>query len=307
MRLSIKENRCADTVFLYVLEKLPMKIRALTKEYCERENFSAVNEIRIKRNSFLYLIADSKNIKTDVFINDNDIEQAFEYICNHSLYAYASTIKEGYVPLGMGVRAGICGSAIIENGEIIGVNEISSINIRIPQKITNASIYIYSLLKNNSFSSSILIYSLPGVGKTSILRDLIIKLNYDKSMIRFAVIDSRNEIIAPFMKNLSCDVFSSYPKGLGIELATKTMTPEIIICDEISSEKDASAILKASHSGVKIIASTHAASIEELQNKEILRELIKRRAFDYFVGVSRNSGENRYKFTLDKVNGLNEL
>lgn len=307
MKISIKENCKEDTSFLYVIDKLPMKIRALIREYCESKRFSAINEIRIKRNTYLYLIADSVTVKTDIYINDSDIEETFEYLCNHSLYAYAGTIKEGYIPIGCGIRAGICGNAILENGEVVGVKDISSINIRIPQKITDASRYIYSLLKRTDFSHSLLIYSLPGIGKTSILRDLILKLNSDSSLIRFSVIDSRNEIIAPFMKGLSCDVFSSYPKGLGIELATRSMTPELIICDEISNEDEASAIMKATHAGVKLIATTHAATLLELKQKKILKELIETKAFDYYIGVHRKSGEKRYEFTLDTNESINIL
>lgn len=307
MKLSIYEKSSQDTVFSFVLEKMPLKFRVLTTEFCQGQGFSDVNEIRIKRNAYLYLIADSKTVKTDIYVNECDIEEIFEYLCNHSYYACINTLRCGYVPLGNGVRAGISGNAILENGQIIGVNEISSINIRIPQKIPNAAKFIFSLLKDNSFHSSILIYSLPGVGKTSILRDLILKLNQNEPPIRFSVIDTRSEIITSFMKSLCCDVFTAYPKGVGIELATKSMTPEIIICDEISNEEDANAILKAAHCGVKIIATTHASSIEELLNKEILNELIKSGTFDLFVGVTRGRGERKYNFTVDNFKDLPKI
>lgn len=307
MKISIKEKNAEDTSFLYVLDKLPMKIRAFIRNFCEGEGYSAINEIRIKKNANIYLIADGKTVKSDIYVSESDIDEIFEYLCNHSLYAYASTIKEGYIPLGSGIRAGVCGGAILENGEIIGVKEISSINIRIPQKINNAGEYVYHLLKRSNFTSSVLIYSLPGVGKTSILRDLILKLSCDASLIRFSVIDSRNEIITPFMKSLSCDVFSSYPKGLGIELATRSMTPELIICDEISNEGESSAIMKASHAGVKLIATTHADTLNELKRKEILKDLIESETFDYYVGVSRNNGEKRYKFSLDTSESIKKL
>ncbi|MBO5380351.1 MAG: hypothetical protein J6A90_08500 [Clostridia bacterium] len=307
MKISIKEKIVEDTSFLYVLDKLPMKIRAFIRNFCEGESYSAINEIRIKKNSNIYLIADGKTVKSDIYVSESDIDEIFEYLCNHSLYAYASTIKEGYIPIGSGIRAGVSGAAILENGEIIGVKEISSINIRIPQKINNAGEYVYHLLKRSNFTSSVLIYSLPGVGKTSILRDLILKLSCDASLIRFSVIDSRNEIITPFMKSLSCDVFSSYPKGLGIELATRSMTPELIICDEISNEDESSAIMKAAHAGVKLIATTHADTLNELKRKEILKDLIESETFDYYVGVSRNNGEKRYKFSLDTSESIKNL
>lgn len=300
MKLSISQKSITDSTLIFVLDRLPIKIRNKLKDFLECSYFRAVNEIRIKRDANLYLIADSINVKTDIYVTREEIEEIFEYICMGSLYAYADTIKEGYVPLGCGVRAGICGNAVLDNGTIIGVKEISSINIRIPQIIKDASHYIYSLLKNEDFSKSILIYSLPGVGKTSILRDLIIKMNYDDSFPRLCVIDSKNEIITPNMKNLACDVYSAYPKGLGIELATKSMTPQIIICDEISSESDAKSVVMAANSGVRLIATTHSGSYEELKRREILKNLLKNQVFDYFIGVHRSSGEKKYIFTLNE-------
>jgi stage III sporulation protein AA len=85
------------------------------------------------------------------------------------------------------------------------------------------------------------------------------------------------------------------------------MTPELIICDEISNEDDAEAIRKATHSGVKLIATTHAGSYEELMQKEILKTLISSRTFDYYVGVQRKSGEGRYKFSLETNQIINEI
>ena len=149
-----------------------------------------------------------------------------------------------------------------------------------------------------SFQKSILLYSPPGTGKTSILRDLVIKWDNQIIPIRFAVIDSREEIITPYSKNINCDAYISYPKGIAIEQATKSMTPQIIICDEISNEQESNAILKAAHSGVKLIATTHASSFEELESKSIIKPLINSGIFDYFIGVERKYGEKIYNFTL---------
>ncbi len=296
MKYSINFKCELDKTLVYLLDKLPSEMRTGLLKFCEGNLYPAINEIRIKKNSLIYLIADSKNVKTDIYVSEKEIEAIVHSLSDGSLYAHIDTIKDGYISVGNGIRAGICGTAVIDNNSITGIKDISSINIRLPQKIHNASNFVYSLLEKSAFDTSIIIFSPPGVGKTSILRDLICKLS--KTNIRFAVIDSREEIITPFIENANYDTYISYPKGLAIELATKSMTPELIICDEISTEDEAQAVLKASHNGVRLIATTHAQSFSELTSKAILKPLISSNVFEHYIGVERNYGEKTYKFEL---------
>lgn len=294
MKYSINFKQGIDKTLLYSLEKLPTAIRTSILEFCERNYYPTINEIRIKKNSYIHFIANSKNIASDIYASAEDLDNIVISLTDGSLYAHIDTIKDGYIRVGKGVRAGISGTAIFDDNKITGIKDITSVNIRIPQKIYNASNYVYSLLEKANFNCSVLIFSSPGVGKTSILRDLIYRLG--STAKRFSVIDSRDEIITPFLENINYDAYISYPKGKAIEMSTKSMTPEIIICDEISTEEEAQAILKATHSGVRFIATTHARNYDELREKVILSPLISSGVFDYFVGVSREYGEKTYKF-----------
>ncbi len=301
MIFDIKFKEKQNKHLLYCLNKLPFVLKQKIISYLDVNPYDAINEIRIHKNSNLALIADSKNIKTDIFIDETTINEIFEALCDGSIYAHIETIKQGYISLGNGIRAGICGRASFEKNDICGICEINSINIRIPHNIENASHFLFSFLKESNFNKSVIIYSSPGVGKTTILRDLICKLSNSKDAIRYAVIDSRNEITGCINDIDNADIYVSYPKGLAIELATKNMTPSLIICDEISSYEEAEQVLNSINSGVKLIATTHADSYEELTNKAILSRLFNGKFFDYALGVKREYGSKKYEFTLTEI------
>ncbi len=302
MRVELCMECKADEILLFVLNKLPKRLGTSILEFLSRNNFPQISEIRLHSGSYICFIANSKNLRTDIFISSAELNDIVTLLCDGSVYAHFDTIKEGYISLGNGIRAGVCGRANVENGCITAISDISAVNIRLPKRIFHSADYLFSLLKENNFTKSVLLYSRPGAGKTTILRELIYLISSNDIPLRHAVIDSREEI-TPFMDShlMSSDVFISYPKGLAIEIATKSMTPELIICDEISSIQEASAILRASNCGVKLIATAHAGSFEELCSREILQGLFMHKVFDYALGVYRDIGSKKYEFTLDKL------
>lgn len=303
MKYDISVKKRYEDEYGYILSKLPKKIGDGILSFIKENAYNHINEIRIHKNTEVTLIADFKNVKTNVTPSEKDMEETLNSLCNGSVYAHFDTIKEGYISVGGGIRAGICGRAVCKDGEIDGVCEINSVNIRIPRMIYGASDKIFEILKKENFNASVLIYSAPGVGKTTILRDLIYRIGKDDIQRRISVIDTREEITACMEAPPNTDVFISYPKGIGIELATKSMTPEIIICDEISSEKEANAILKAVHGGVRLIATAHAGDFCELKSKDILAPLIYSGVFDYTVGVKRKYGSEKYEYEINDLRG----
>ena len=305
MRYQIYCEKKTDDSLIYIINMLPLRVRTSLTDFLCTQSVEQINELRLRDGSCISLIGDSKNIKTDIYLKNGELEEIFHALCGGAVYAHFDTIKEGYISLGYGIRAGICGKASLNNGTICGISEISSINIRFPKRIYNCANELFDFLKKNNFSTSVLIYSAPGVGKTTILREIVYLLSKAPEHIRFAVIDSREEIIPALDKSELCaDVFSGYPKGIGIEIATKSMTSEIIICDEISSFDEAQAVLKASNCGVKLIATVHASSFEELCSRAILEDLINHNAFDYAVGIARDVGSRKFKFSFDALNGV---
>ena len=132
-----------------------------------------------------------------------------------------------------------------------------------------------------------LVLSPPGIGKTTFLRDFAASMA-GKHRRRVVLIDTRGEL---YMKELFagtlCDVLTGYPKAKGIEIATRTLSPELIVCDELGDADEARALLSAQNTGVPIAASAHAADVAALLRRPNLRLLHDSAVFELYVTLSR--------------------
>lgn len=242
--------------------------------------YDPVNEIRLHKNKSVAIVSGKRNIITGTICSENDFIEITDNICNHSLHSHADTIKNGYITADK-YRIGVCGNMTGCN-----VNEITSLNIRIPHIILNVSDKLYNILKINNYRSSVLIYSPPSGGKTTMLRDLIVKLSVDK---RISVIDSRNELFdSSVMTSPLLDIFGGYQKESAIEIATRTMSPEYIICDEIGSYNECETILSVQNTGVPFIATAHACNLDELLLRKNIKLLHDNMIFNYYIGLDRS-------------------
>ena len=240
---------------------LPKKIR-LT------EPFSSVAEIRIRvgRPAVCVSIFGEMKPCSEPFSAD-EITEFFAEICRYSVHSFQEDIARGFVTLDGGHRVGICGTAVKEDGKIAFIKDISGLNIRIAHQITGCSDEIFKRFFSAGLCS-LLIAGKPLSGKTTILRDLAGRLGENH---RVTVIDSRNEISAsvrgtPMLDvGLNTDVLCGCGKSEGIMLALRSLSPEIIICDEIAHDEDA--VEQALFCGVKIIAAAHASGLKELDSR----------------------------------------
>ena len=253
------------------------------------------------------LVVSGKNVMLDTVLDHKEIESVLEGMCQGSLYAFSDTINQGYISLPDGVRVGVCGRAGCEGGRIIGIYEVSSLSVRIPHRSRPVGAEICRLLESFERTSGVLVYSPPGIGKTTLLRSVAVMLSSGgwregAEPMRTVVIDTRGELaFANEGRDLCLDVLSGYPRRQGIEIATRCLNAEVIICDEIGDYEEAMSLVASHNCGVPLIASAHAGSVEQLLARTGLRLLHEAKIFGAYVGLERNGcGGFVYNTTLSR-------
>lgn len=253
-------------------------------------------EIRLHAGRVCTVTCGGRNFYTDAELTENELSEILERMCNGSLYAYRDRICAGYVTISGGIRVGIVGRAAMENGKIIGVGDVTGLVVRLPHAHRVSTEPILRRLRDASGVGGVLVYSPPGVGKTTFLRAAAIEASSPDWGFRTAVIDTREEFFATLGgRDLLLDVLAGYPHDAGIEIAVRNLGAELIVCDEIGSESDALSILSASNRGVPLLASAHARTLGELLRRPVMARLHRARVFGAYAGLSRNgAGGFRY-------------
>ncbi len=255
---------------------LPKRISEQLLKY----DISSVNEIRLSVSRPITLTVGEKSVLLGDTVSAEEMTATVAEFCRGSLHSFEKTMAEGYIPYNNGCRIGVCGR--YSEGSI---TEITSVVIRIPRSIYGIGDGLCKRLIMNS--GGMLLYSPPGVGKTTLLRDIAATLSSPPYLRRISVIDSRNEIYRPdaFRRSIA-DIYNSYPKSIGIELAVRTMSPEFLICDELGAS-EADSVLSTQSFGVPLIASAHAPSLDALLSRRVFKQLDESGIFNTYVGIRR--------------------
>ncbi|MBB6716178.1 stage III sporulation protein AA [Clostridium gasigenes] len=293
-----------------ILKVLPLKISSEIRGYFQSDK---IQEIRIKVGKPIILNSFKGERMLKYTVTAEDIKQILVKISNYSLYAYEEEIKQGYITIKGGHRIGIAGECVIVGGIIRTIKNISSLNIRICREVIGSSNEVMKYIVENNRVYNTLIVSPPKCGKTTILRDIARNVSYGMNIInlsgkKVSIIDERSEIAACFNGvpqmdvGVRTDVLDNCLKREGMLMAIRSLSPEVLICDEIGTKGDIEALLMAFNSGVNVVVTLHGFSIDDIYKRKVFKELLDNSILDRIVILSNKNGvgtiENMYAVGL---------
>ena len=232
-------------------------------------------------------------------VTAEDLEQMLGAVTEYSRYACIETLRQGFLPLRGGFRLGVCGSAVVRDGEVSNLKDISSLALRIVcEHIGLGSDIAPQLFSADGRFLSTLILSPPGGGKTTLLRECVRRLS--DMGTRISLMDERGEIAAvqnrapQFDVGANTDVMTGGQKAACCMMLLRAMRPDVLAFDEISAPEDIEAICIAAGCGVALLATAHAQSVAALRHRALYRALLDEHIFRRAVCITRSDGERVY-------------
>ncbi len=300
--------------FTYIITFTSPRIQSYLKKISENI-IDNIQEIRLRINSPIVIVtSNGSSFLTDngklsliasancIFPDTNEIYETVNKMCGYSMHSHYEDLLNGYITLPNGARVGVCGTAVFEKEVVKGIDNITSVNIRIPRVVRGVANKIFDSCLFEQISN-LIIAGAPSSGKTTMLRDIALQLASGKTgqYHKICVIDERKELW-PNKVSLSntkhnIDVLLGFPKAKGIQMAVRSMSPEYIICDEIGGLYEVEKIIDGVNCGVNFILSIHAKSIEELKRKKSYQALVKYGDFSHTVMLESSK-------TPCKINGI---
>jgi len=254
---------------------LPEWLAAEVDRYGKKD----LQELRLRLGQVPELNLGSRSLWLDRIVSKDDLNFVINTASRYSPWA-ASGMSDGYLTAAGGHRVGICGEAVVRDGRFETIRTVHSLCIRVARDFPGIA------AETCRFSGSILILGPPGAGKTTLLRDLLRRIAQNETV---GVVDQRAEIFPEgIFRGRKMDVLTGCGKAKGIEILLRTMGPTCIGVDEITSEEDTRALVRAGWCGVRLIATAHAATVEDLHSRPVYRPLAQTNLFDHILVLNRN-------------------
>lgn len=320
-KMALKDTE-ANILNEHIMQFLPGNIRQLLmKTGMQRLEF--LEEIRLRGNKpvmihnrqgdwFIDIHGNLTRLRRNLYlVKPEDMIRTLELMSENSIYAYQDEIKNGFITLKGGHRVGIAGRVVLDNNSVRNIKDISGLNIRISREIPGCSSQVqkYIVTERNEVLNTLII-SPPQCGKTTILRDLarVISDGVEESGfkgLKVGIIDERSEIAACFRGipqkdvGIRTDVLDACPKAVGMNMMLRSMSPQVIVTDEIGNQGDKDAVMKVLNAGVKIITTAHGYNISELKTRQEVLNMMECRVFERYIVLSNLKGPGTLEEVVD--------
>lgn len=236
-------------------------------------------------------------------ISPGDLRTTLEIATQASAHAALERIRNGFVTVRGGHRVGLCGTAVVKDGAVYNLRELSSMNIRIARQIPGIGNEILCQLRAEGALPSVLVLAPPGAGKTTLLRDLIRGLSSGAigPPLRVGVADERGELGAMYdgVPQLDVgphtDIMDGCGKADGLMMLLRGMNPQVLAVDEITAPGDIDALETAAGCGAVLLATAHGQDVEDLKHRPLYIRLLKRHIFQKVLLIERRGGARRYR------------
>lgn len=236
-------------------------------------------------------------------LSPDDLRTALEIATQASAHTALERIRNGFVTVRGGHRVGLCGTAVVKDGAIHNLRELSSVNIRIARQIKGIGNELLHQLRMEDALPSVLVLAPPGAGKTTLLRDLIrgLSAGVGGPPLRVGVADERGELGAMYdgIPQLDLgphtDVMDGCGKADGLMMLLRGMTPQALAVDEITAPCDIDALETAAGCGAVLLATAHGQGLEDLERRPLYARLLERRIFQKVLLIERQGGVRRYR------------
>ena len=272
----------------------------------------SLQEIRMRVEKPFLILADgeeyfvtekgelTKQEQKGYIVTKQEIMETISYITHYSLYAYEDEVRQGFLTIEGGHRIGIAGKMVMEGNRIKNIKYISFLNIRITHEKKGCADELLPYIIDQGRICHTLLVSPPRGGKTTILRDLVRQLSNGTKFlpgVTVGVVDERSEIGGSYMGvpqndlGIRTDVLDCCPKAEGMMMLIRSMSPHVIAVDEIGDYEDSRAIEAVMNGGCKVLATVHGSSIEDIQKKPLLQQMVTQKVFERYVILGNLPGK----------------
>lgn len=279
----------------YYWNALPEGIVASMRRLTDKRvgGMRSVSELYLTVGERSSIVSHGERLRLYAAVTREDMDKTVLKLCDDAIYAHRDTLTKGYVSLGGGVRVGVCGQARYESDKLVGISEVSSLVFRIPTALSSLREELVRAWESASYG--MLIYAPPAGGKTTALRTLAPTLA--ERGLRVAVVDERCEFSPQECADAGIALMRGYKRTDGMEIALRTLSPDVIAVDEIGSSSEVRLMLESLNSGVKLLATTHAQAYELLKKRDGVRQMVDAGVFDVFFGIFHTDAGYSSKIT----------